>query len=96
MKCTAILEICALNLITVFIDYIQTQIRVTNIPLYMEADVFLFFLNLKIQESIFMNLFFQLCSLTSFAINFGESQSKYIFKWTHQFQLACALLFKDQ
>lgn len=55
MKCTAIREICALNLITVFIDYIQTQIRVTNIPLYMEADVFLFFLNLKIQESIFMN-----------------------------------------
>lgn len=48
MKCIDILEIYTLNLITVFTDYIQTRIRVTNIPLYMEADVLLFFLNLKI------------------------------------------------
>lgn len=54
MNCTDILEICALNLITVFIDYIQTQTRVTNILLYMEGDILLFFLIFK-SLSILMN-----------------------------------------
>lgn len=60
MKCTNILETCALSLITVFIDYIQTQIRVTNILLYMEGDILIFFPKFKKLRKYFYELIYSI------------------------------------
>lgn len=80
MRCRDTLEICTLNLITYFIDYIQIGIRFTNIPLHGSWCPSIF-PQLKSLRKHFIGLF-SLSSMTIFSIKF-LGVSIWMYFWTN-------------